>query len=441
MLGLTPIASTPLNTPTGVREFILPCANGDFVLEGQDTGVNVGRFTLTGPDTELVLVRSTNTGFYTLNGQDIEMRLTASLETGNFTLNGQEVDFIVGEFFEKGDFTINGQDVGLIFSTPLDGALFNVTHQPFKATKQFFMQLGHGTFVETPQAADDLIFDGKLFAQRGLFNVFGPEIGMGIPNLMFSAPGSFTLTEQASDPLLINRKTEGRLGGFTLTGPDLNVRRDYVFKLDSGNFALNGQDLEADRQAVMSMGAGNFVINQQIFEGTRDLNLIGEEATFELIGFKPTNLRLEQVGLTLTGFDIEMRRGKARRSEFNGTFNRLINLYPGQPDILPNFSVKIGNTGPGLQTVLENFQGDPVNLLNSRVTFHMREIRSKAVVVSKPATVISEPDGSVVYNWQVGDTATEGLYQAEFEVLYPDGTTETFPSDKYIDIEIRGDVA
>jgi hypothetical protein len=55
---------------------------------------------------------------------------------------------------------------------------------------------------------------------------------------------------------------------------------------------------------------------------------------------------------------------------------------------------------------------------------------------------ISNADGGVVYyQWQTGDTDTIGSYEAEFEVTFTGGEIESFPNNRYIQIEITNAIA
>ncbi len=63
------------------------------------------------------------------------------------------------------------------------------------------------------------------------------------------------------------------------------------------------------------------------------------------------------------------------------------------------------------------------------VTFKMRPIRQSVLTVDAAAVIDPTPTtGAVTYQWAVGDTDIPGSYKAEWEVLWADGTTETFPT-------------
>lgn len=104
------------------------------------------------------------------------------------------------------------------------------------------------------------------------------------------------------------------------------------------------------------------------------------------------------------------------------------------------FYIKQNDTVPSIRADLFNGSGDPIDLVNASVRFHMRKARGGAALVDSAALVISEPDGTVQYDWVAEDTAEIGSYQAEFEVTYPDGTIETFPNNEYIRVQIIDDI-
>jgi hypothetical protein len=79
--------------------------------------------------------------------------------------------------------------------------------------------------------------------------------------------------------------------------------------------------------------------------------------------------------------------------------------------------------------------------LATGVTFKMRE-RGRAqgdLKVNTAASIADAVNGVVSYGWQTGDTDTPGTYYAEWEVVWNDGTQETFPTLGYEPVLVTGD--
>lgn len=108
---------------------------------------------------------------------------------------------------------------------------------------------------------------------------------------------------------------------------------------------------------------------------------------------------------------------------------------------MSTFYIKENDTVPSIRATLQNGSGNSVDLINATVRFHMRAIGSTTAIVDASAAIINDAGGIVQYNWDAADTAEVGSFQAEFEVTYPDGTIETFPSSGYIRVEITDDIA
>lgn len=101
--------------------------------------------------------------------------------------------------------------------------------------------------------------------------------------------------------------------------------------------------------------------------------------------------------------------------------------------------VKRGDRRPFASSQLTDSNNDPVPLTDATsVTFKMRT--REAVVISQPATIFDVDLGIVDYEWQPGDTDIAGQYFAEWEVLWNDGTPETFPTVSFELVYIFGDV-
>ena len=101
------------------------------------------------------------------------------------------------------------------------------------------------------------------------------------------------------------------------------------------------------------------------------------------------------------------------------------------------FHIKRGDTSPAIRYAL-----DPatVVLTGATVRFQMRA-RNGAVLMDVAALVVTATGTPTVeYSWQAGDTATAGLYEAEFRVTYADGKIETFPNEGFIPVRVNEDV-
>ena len=98
------------------------------------------------------------------------------------------------------------------------------------------------------------------------------------------------------------------------------------------------------------------------------------------------------------------------------------------------FYIKQNDTKPSLSAQLLS-DGSAVDLTGATVKFHMGDS------VDSAATVVDAATGNVRYDWVTADTETAGLFRAEFEVTFSDGTVETFPNDGYLLINITEEVA
>jgi hypothetical protein len=109
------------------------------------------------------------------------------------------------------------------------------------------------------------------------------------------------------------------------------------------------------------------------------------------------------------------------------------------------FTIKRNDTLPALQATLVdvNCLGGklPFNLSAvTAVTFTMVDSCGNAKVLLQPAQIISASGGILQYNWQVGDTDTEGVYDGEFQMFFSGGGKMSVPRDTPISIEIFKDI-
>jgi hypothetical protein len=109
--------------------------------------------------------------------------------------------------------------------------------------------------------------------------------------------------------------------------------------------------------------------------------------------------------------------------------------------------IKAHDRKPSLEAVL-SFAGTTTvpALADSVVSFIMRKKGGAGpdftvpAKVNAAAVVVDPATATVRYDWAVADTAEPGDFLAEFEVVGPDGLTQTFPTDSYLDVRIYADL-
>lgn len=109
---------------------------------------------------------------------------------------------------------------------------------------------------------------------------------------------------------------------------------------------------------------------------------------------------------------------------------------------MADITIKKDDTRPVIQRYLiQNIDGatSPITLTTaSSVRFIMK--KSGWPAVEGVASIVTAASACVAYKWATGDTASAGLYDAEFEVTWADGGYETVPNDGYFSIEIVEDL-
>lgn len=100
------------------------------------------------------------------------------------------------------------------------------------------------------------------------------------------------------------------------------------------------------------------------------------------------------------------------------------------------FHIKQNDTSPAIKHQLLDEEGSPIDLTGASVSFHMVD-SDGSVKVNTSASIDNAGNGEVSYSWSAGDTDTEGVYKAEWEVDFGNGSIESFPnsSDFIVDIE------
>lgn len=105
------------------------------------------------------------------------------------------------------------------------------------------------------------------------------------------------------------------------------------------------------------------------------------------------------------------------------------------------FTLKTGNTSPALRCILRDAAGLAVPLTGAAVVFSMATHKAVAVITRRPCAIVNAAAGEVQMNWQAGDTAAPGAYNAEFEVTYAGGGVESFPNEGYLVVRIAQGLA
>lgn len=94
-----------------------------------------------------------------------------------------------------------------------------------------------------------------------------------------------------------------------------------------------------------------------------------------------------------------------------------------------DYSIKAGDTEPGLLVTFRNAGGLPVDLTGAEgVTASvLRKDAALPIIVARDTTIVDPPTtGQVLLEWQTGDTDTPGVHAAEFAIAWPeDGRTTT----------------
>jgi hypothetical protein len=98
-----------------------------------------------------------------------------------------------------------------------------------------------------------------------------------------------------------------------------------------------------------------------------------------------------------------------------------------------------GDTGPLITGVIhkKDIPAQVTNLAGATVKFQMRNARHIDLHVDAAADIITEASGTVSYSLEANDTAIPGDYVYQWQVLFPDSTTQTTYEAKELTIRPR----
>lgn len=104
----------------------------------------------------------------------------------------------------------------------------------------------------------------------------------------------------------------------------------------------------------------------------------------------------------------------------------------------PTFHIKRGDRAPSLLYTLPS----DVDTTGATAVFSMKLHVAGTVAISRgAATIVAGSPAVLSYAWALNTTDVAGDYDAEFEIVYPGGISETFPRIGYIPVSIIPDIA
>lgn len=108
---------------------------------------------------------------------------------------------------------------------------------------------------------------------------------------------------------------------------------------------------------------------------------------------------------------------------------------------MTDFTIKQNDTSPSISAILKGADREVIDLSGATVRFNMKNRRTGELIVDgRECTVIDATAGQVRHDWQAGDTATSGLFNAEFEITFSSGKIESVPNGSHIQIKITAEI-
>lgn len=104
------------------------------------------------------------------------------------------------------------------------------------------------------------------------------------------------------------------------------------------------------------------------------------------------------------------------------------------------FEIKRNDRRPRWRVQLTE-NGNPADLTGAVGARFIMKSSTALKVNRQPMAIINAATGVVEYAWGATDTDTAGDFNAEVEVDWGAGETQTFPSKGYFAISITGDLA
>ena len=101
--------------------------------------------------------------------------------------------------------------------------------------------------------------------------------------------------------------------------------------------------------------------------------------------------------------------------------------------------VKQNDTKPDIQVTVNDDQGTAIDVSNATIKFFMNDLTGTNKVDGTGA-IVTAASGIIKYVWVTSDLDTVGVYNAEFQITFIDGSILTAPSSGYITIVVGDDL-
>ncbi len=106
----------------------------------------------------------------------------------------------------------------------------------------------------------------------------------------------------------------------------------------------------------------------------------------------------------------------------------------------PAFIIKKGDLLPILSATLRDQDGAAADLTGFSLMELRYRLKGGGATTTRTATIVLAASGTVSYTWVVADTATAGVYEAEWVGTAAGGEPQTWPTDGYFEYEIEEDL-
>lgn len=107
----------------------------------------------------------------------------------------------------------------------------------------------------------------------------------------------------------------------------------------------------------------------------------------------------------------------------------------------PDFVIKAHDRLPSIQATLSTGENTvDLSPVGVAVNFILTSAVGVAPKVNAAAVLVDAASGIVRYDWAATDTNTPGSYLGEWQVTWPDGRKQTFPTESYHVISVLADL-